>query len=37
MLINVIKRAVLSQIQEATDNLTPRLQLNTLAAGSQDH
>ena len=36
MLINVIKRAVVSQIQEPTDNLTPQLQLSTLAAGSQD-
>ena len=37
MLINVIKRAVVSQIQEPADNLTPQLQLSTLAAGSQDH
>ena len=37
MLINVIKRAVVPQIQESTDNLTPQLQLSTLAAGSQDH
>ena len=37
MLIYVIKRAVVSGIEESTDNLTPQLQLSTLAAGSQDH
>ena len=37
MLINVIKRAVVSQIQQPTGNLTPQLQLSTFAAGSQDH